>query len=191
MKIILACLLSVVSFAQQVNATTSFDVDSFGQLTGINGIDMLGGRWDVDFLDGTAISIWGSNLEFDFTSKSEASVASNSLLTLFNTNPYAQWSDTPANIRGIISSSAQIWTPYAVGSFGTIVEAEIFVNYGAPRTDKLSSFWFGIQEDMSVNGENVFAVWTSVSAVPIPSTVLFMGSALLSLLGFSRKPRDS
>lgn len=189
--IYLAVIISLFGFTLHANATPAPVVDGSGEiLTGIDGIDLLGGTWDVQFIDGTANAIFGlAGINYDFHNEADATAAATALRDVIDLPAFALWDENTVNIEGIGANIADIITPY---SYDTISDAAQVVTYrngrdSFPIPDTISLGSVAHTLDFTSSATSVYAKWTNVSNVPVPAAVYLMGTALLGLLGFNRK----
>ena len=189
--IYLAVIISLFGFTHYAHATSVPVVDGSGQiLTGIDGIDLLGGTWNVQFIDGTADAIFGlAGINYDFHNVADATTAATALLDVIDSPTFAFWDENTANIEGIGANLADIITPY---SYDTISDAAQVVTYrngrdSIPILDTISLATVAHTLDLTGSATGVYAKWTNVSTVPVPTAAYLMGTALLGLLGFNRK----
>jgi len=178
-----------------------------GQLLGASDVNVGGTLYDVQFMDGTCITLFsgcGLSTEFAFTTHGDAVLASQALidqvfldsvdLGLFDSEPSLTNGCAETNLCGVL-------TPWDVGRIGTpgisifIVATVHSLNVGSGEafTDQVFTPPFNVplrnhQGPGSLRvlcvlpgcDTGVFAVWTPV-VVPEPGTALLMGLGLLGL----------
>jgi hypothetical protein len=187
----LALLVLSVSSA---NAATYVLAGAFGsELQGANGVTVNGLSYNVEFQDGSCVSLFdGCNevSDFTFNTAADADTASQALLDqVFNL--LDTYDTTPLSTRGISYNHGFVWTPYGLPSSNTVL-VDSMVNFGGNTTDTnscSSACSLAITNDLS-SGFDTYAKWTQVSAVPVPAAVWLFGTALVGLVGFC-KPRNS
>lgn len=167
-------------------------VDGNGQLTGINGIDLLGDTWNVNFIEDSAINIFGTGLVFDFFDANDALLAAIALRTAYNDPAFdTVYTTTPLRTFGINEQTGWILTPYDSNSTTGFTHTQAFGNNTGTMNDgfiNLSLLSNAIPiADTIAQEDFVYADWTLASAVPLPAAAYLMGTALLGLMGFSRK----
>jgi len=189
--IYLAVIISLFGFTHYVHAIAVPVVDGGGQiLTGIDGINLLGGTWNVQFIDGTANAIFGlAGINYDFNNESDATAAATALRDVIDLPAFVFWDENTFDIEGIDANIADIITPY---SFDTNSDSALIVTYrngrdSFPIPDTISLSAIAQTQDLTSSATGVYAKWTNVSNVPVPAAAYLMGTALLGLLGFNRK----
>nr|WP_321398931.1 PEP-CTERM sorting domain-containing protein [uncultured Desulfobacter sp.] len=184
-----------------------------GQLMGAYDLEVNGEYFDVEFVDDSAYNIFFNTLtskyEFLFTTSELASAASQALLDyVFIDIPAGGLYDTyPSLTNGIDNTPIYACfaiTPYQYSTFdinGYIISEEISyrvaVNSQNESQDTIVdglSFWpLGLtpQVDLTGNASTVYAIWSESThhqpPVPAPTTILLLGSGLLTLVGLNRK----
>ncbi len=194
----LICLLFGTFITTYVTATTLQITD--GQLMGALGVTVDGQLYDVEFIDDSALSIWGST-DYDFTFKTawQSGLASAALLEQVFIDSELYNFDTDPNLTagiGPMSSqgSANVLTPY------------LFEETGYPqmvRANWASNHYIEVDDASSYNGQSysiymdsagyevfVYAKWSEASAVPEPNTLMLFGVGCLGLAGFSRRRKE-
>jgi hypothetical protein len=192
-RFILISLALLVLSVSSANAATYVLAEAFGsELQGANGVTVNGFIYNVEFVDGSCVSLFdGCNevSDFTFNTATDADAASQALLDqVFNLSDI--YDTTPSLMRGISSIYGSVWTPYGLPSSNTVL-VDYMVNYGnTTDTNGCSSACsLAITDDLS-SGLETYAKWTQVSAVPVPAAVWLFGTALIGLVGFA-KPRNS
>lgn len=180
-----------------------------GQLFGASGVIVDGASYDVAFLDGSCIDLYGGcdqSTEFAFTTSGDAILASRALidqvfldsvdLGLFDSDPSLTNGCTGTTLCGAL-------TPYEVGTTGipTIRRPVVLtihsLNLGGeePFPDQIAALP-PLSTGQGADGPRppictfpacdsaVFAVWTPV---PEPGTAILMGFGLLGLVARPRR----
>lgn len=175
-----------------------------GILYGATDVDVDGVLYDVAFLDGTLIELFGDvdeNTVFPFVNPSD--FPDNSLFLSAYEALDAQvfideFDTTPDLTNGIgTSGAAYIWTPKwtngpnptsSVGIVGW-VNNDLDNNDYIFSTSTNQSFDTGWWTDAGMPGADhtVYAVWTLAEPVPVPGTLSLLSIGLLGLAGVSRK----
>lgn len=94
-------------FAAPAVATVALQVNSSGVVTGATGVNVAGSLYDVNFVDGTCASVFGTcdSAHFAFTTDTSAVNASQALLDQVFVGPFAipatdLWMLKLSNLRG-------------------------------------------------------------------------------------------
>ena len=152
---------------------------SGGILTGAKGVDVGGTLYDVEFKDGSCVSLFGpctGTMDFAFTSSSTAFQAAQALLDQVLLN---QYDIQPELTRGCGDSAlCQIWTPFTeVPGSVTVAFAENGAGAGnnqAIIANEDPNF------DSSASTQVTYAVWSNAAQVPEPSSVALLSAGLLA-----------
>ncbi len=210
--IFVGIFLSSISSAQ---AAVVWNWDGLN-LVGAQNINVDGTPYNVEFKDGTCIELFGGCNElsdFTFTTEAEVKAALQSLLdqVLLDINDIGQpFDSTPYLTEGCVSASpahCDIQTPFG---FGDQINGDPGVKYflarngGANITD--FQFFDGVRGEFtgdpaydtaSTNATlgqfETWAVWSPypVSPVPVPAALWLFGTALIGLVGFSKRRKSS
>ena len=159
-----------------------------GQLVGASGIEVAGDMYDVRFVEGTFVDVFGSAAGIDATSYAHAVELSQALGTqVFNQHlgpEYVDFDLYPNLTFGIFSNTAAILIPFAV--VGTEARNVDFRNVMVDFYDQTSLNYRDILFDTTYSASTVYADWTKVSSVPIPAGGWLLMSGLIGLLGMRR-----
>jgi hypothetical protein len=163
---------------------------SGGQLLGASDVDVNGTLYDVEFLDGTCIALFGGCDEVsDFTFQNEWDVrdASQALLD----EVFIDGMDGPFDTQPELTFGCddvlrcRVWTPYGTAYSGTRVASDIAGNSDEIYDVRVSDIWnLYPDEDLTLDTQNVFAVWT---VIPEPGTGLLVGLGLVALCARGRR----
>ena len=176
---IMGALVCLVLSASGASAATLNVVG--GQLLGASGVIVDGDSYNVEFLDGTCISLYSgcdSTSDFTFQSQAAANLASQALLDqvfldgvdLFDSDP-----ELTAGCQSTLLCAAH--TPYGVAAgFVSSSAAENFQPSGG--TEAVVPRDFAVSNDLTGSSFYTYAVW---AVVPEPSTAILMGLGLLGL----------
>nr|WP_320015613.1 PEP-CTERM sorting domain-containing protein [uncultured Desulfobacter sp.] len=169
-----------------------------GQLMGATDVLVNGVSYDVEFLDDSADYLYndGVDFTFTFTTETDALAASAVLLAqvfiddeldgLFDSDP------TLTNGGGY-TGYIYVYTPYeideTVSSWMNMAYAfNSKIDHSEPDGTG-SKYDVNTSYDTAGMSGQVYAVWSlsKTSSVPVPTTIVLLGSGLLSLAGLRRK----
>ncbi len=177
-------LLLLLNIAPHVYASP-IAVESGTQLGGINGIDIGGTLYNVEFKEGSVFDIFGSTPVFDFNISS-AGLASTALLNTYHSLPNTSYDTDPTTTSGCSNIYlCNILTPYTISY---LTEEYIFSSQYENRVTSLGDdrvFNVGIPSTYNTettSASHVSYVWAdwSVASVPEPESVVIF---LLGLIG--------
>lgn len=165
-----------------------------GKLLGANDINVNGQFYNVEFIDGTCVSIFGgcgSTSDFDFQTMEAANAASQALLDQVLINvPQGSFDDHPELTSGInYLYMASLYTPYEVrAENGTVVVTEATNYWG--NWNHLDAVTSGVvispYTNTANNTESVYVRWYQVPEAP---TFVLLACGLAGLLLFARRQR--
>lgn len=191
-SMILGLLLSASCLFTVANAALILNIDSNGQLTGAQNVDVDGALYNVEFLDGTCIALFSgcdSRSDFTFTSSSAATAASNALfnsvfldsaLGLFDSNPALTAGCSIVNLCGA-------YTPYHVTANGR-VSNNVAIN--TPGSDQTLKAFPPANWNSKDSGTTVYAKWNLATSIPEPGTVMLLSLGIAGL-AFSRSKKKT
>jgi len=186
-------MLSIVVMLYTTQTTAAMLTYSGDQLTGVNGVEALGGTWDVTFHGDTfdnVDAVYGISQPFFTSAESEA-------LTI------ALAADMSAVLGGVLDPedvngcstfnvSCVIVTPYTFITFVDDSAADLRVKGFSVEVTPSSTITGGTTETTAkrdIDFDNIsYAVW-EVSAVPVPAAVWLFGSGLIGLIGVARRKK--
>lgn len=180
-----------------------------GQLMGAENVYVDGNYYDVAFIDGTLAELYnGADEITDFTlyysndATDKAYLAGLAAEALLEQVFVGLYDAQPTLINGVYTydagttAAARVVVPYSCYSNGGVDVATVW-KWSSEYNDNqsiaysgLSSTWDSSPTEGSEKYDTtVMSVWTlaETSSVPVPSTILLLGSGLLSLAGMRRK----
>jgi hypothetical protein len=186
----------VLWISTTVVAAPVLQVDSNGILTGATGVLVNGNLYDVEFRDGTCIALFGGCdglSDFTFQTELAARAASQALLdSVF----VGQFDDQPSLTRGCgFTRSCTVQTPYGFGPFdpiSAIVLTAFAFNFELlnGNTDDVFLSSLRATDNLALVAQPTYAVFSPISAVPEPASLLLAATAL-GLIGFGRRRRKA
>ena len=188
----LIILIGVAALTITSAKAATLNVDG-GKLLGATGVVVAGfGTFDVAFLDGSCSSLFSPCNVSQFIGDGDvAFVAGNALLSQVLTGDF----DADPGLTNGCNDTAfcEVLVPHAVSSSFV----SFFKVFNASDTSGFTDgvFSSGASTGFDTTGEDgfVYAVFTAapVSAVPLPPAALLFGTALVGLVGISRRRRQA
>ncbi len=198
-KLLIGCIIFftfIINFSQTAVADPVI-IDY--QLHGFTDVLVEGALYDVQFMDGTCNSLFNGCEDFTFTTETSAVAAGRALASLINTTeiiPNYHYNSYPHYIFGIKQpDNITIATPYKSEDYDYSGQVKkklyySYINYLYPGHTPVNAQTFSlyIWPDTYIPGErSTFAVWTPATSVPVPSSILLLGSALAGLATYRKK----
>ena len=181
--------LSLFAVSVPVSAAPTLNV-SGGTLVGASGVDVGGTLYDVEFVEGTCVTVFSgcdSDSDFQFTSYSAGLAASQALLdSVFVDGAAGSFDAFPwltlgcgYNIECIVRTPTNLNPLYSA-----FVEGAIAMNFWGTLADQKSGFSVSINDDTALFDTarmHVWARWTPSSAAQVPGP----GTLALLCLGLA------
>ena len=153
------------------------------ELLGATGVDVNGTLYDVEFVDGTCIAVFGgcdAVADFTFADQATAEASAQALLDqVFLDLAAPNLFDTEPEFTFGCSSSLRcdVWIPFAVGA---TVDFATAINQAVEAGDLVGSFSINPATDLTPIEDVTWARFSQASvAVPEPATFLLVGAGLL------------
>ncbi len=187
---VLAAVLVALGCAPFANADPVLLVNGSGVLTGAQNVRVGGTLYDVMFVDGTCIDVFGgcdTGSDFKFATFEDAAAAANALLgQVFVDAPVGNFDGHPELTLGCTDPSQCFAAiPTGITTAGGVVFGA--VAYNSPAGKLLTNFNFLTDFDTSNDAQAVWAEFTAAQPVPEPGSVVLLGSGLLGLLGLRQR----
>lgn len=193
----LSVLLLFCCFTSAQSATMA--IVSEGQLIGFDNIVIGQETYNVRFVEGSFISIFGDSTGLDFNTSSDAAAAAAALLDAYDAFPI--YDDDTSLTFGLTNTSGQIFTPWFFNPDGqTNTRSRNYFNIDADITTMFNFDYVtgnvGMIATYDTTGPNNFSggrVWAdweiATAPVPVPTAFWLLGTGLMSLMGAAGKKR--
>lgn len=186
-------LIWMLSFSGNTLAATLV-TDGSGQLLGVDGVDVNGTLYNVDFLEGSCYTFFApclsnDDLDFDITLALDASWALKE--QAFDVPEWSLYTSNPSMTNGCEDLyGCTIFTAYSVNS-DPMGNAQYFNGDGLFFFDTVNTCGLCYRaDDTTTNPTTVFAIWEEASGpspVPVPAAAWLFGSALAGLRMLSQR----
>jgi len=199
-RMILTGIAVIVLSVSAAQATAVLLVDSTGQLTGAQNVDVRGRLFDVTFVDGTCISVFDgcdALSDFDFSnSEIDAMSAATALLDqVFIDGPgTGQFDSRPDLTFGCSNSSiCRTAIPYRLDTSRHPISTKTAINWNSPSRDQQLDLALTRSFDTNSNSQLVWARFSptppQIITVPEPMTFLLYALGLTVMTGVRRQRR--
>ena len=181
----------IALFASHIATATPIPItSSTGKLIRIQNISVSGTLYDVEFLDGTSLEVYGPSRVSQFTAPGSADIAAAALKATFQSVNFTYFDTHPESINGCDSSTlCYILTAYYLDTDDLITYNAPFVNNKNPLFDSTPSYHTSsITSDTTSAESATWARWsiTHATAVPEPHQFILLPLGLLGYLGIRR-----
>lgn len=170
-------------------AAVVLQTDSGGKLTGATGVEVGGLSYDVAFVDGTCLGLFGNCSQFVFNTAAAAGAASQALLDQVLVGAFDDDATLTSGCSGPGLAFCGVWTAYGTNTGSVLVSGA--TNFNAGGSDSVSQSGWATGNDLSTNRSSVYAVWsrTAEAALPEPSSLALLAAAGVAALWARRRPR--
>ena len=183
--ILIALCASHIATAAPIPITSST-----GKLIRIRDVSVSGTLYDVEFLDGTSLDVYGPSRVSLFTAPGSADIAAAALMSTFQSVNFTYFDTHPESINGCDSSIlCFILTAYYQDTNNLITYNAPFINNKNPLFDSTPSFHTSsITSDTTSAQSATWARWsiTHATAVPEPHQLILLALGLFGYLGTRR-----
>lgn len=195
MKRVLSLGVVLAFFIGAANSAPVLQVTS-GILTGASGVDVNGTLYDVEFRDGTCVSLFSgcdALSDFTFTTAASAAAASQALLSqVFVDGALGAFDSTPRLIQGCADNTGQgfcaVFTPTDF-----LVNNSVAQNSSLEAGDLVRVAFTLSGEDLTIYDTVVYAVWSPRAASvsePVSAALVLGGLAALGVTRRRLQKRD-
>jgi len=194
-KIIQNIGLGTIMLVYSVISNSATLIVENGVLMGATGVDVNGVLYDVQFLDGTCIELYGgcdeiSDAPFANAFDTGLAIAANTALLeqVLIDSPLGSFDSSPDLTNGCFV--AENCTTFTLVENRGLLGLTYLVNRDLNNVDTATGAGpLNPASDTSIfspDGAN-YAVWSQSAVVPIPGTVWLFGSGLLGLIGVAKR----
>ena len=181
LRVLLIIMLASPAFSWSQTAITDA-----GQLAGFDDIHIGDLSYDVRFIDGSFLTIFGGSSGLDFDTEVKANLAATALLEAISAYPL--YDSQPALTTGCNSLNAcSIRTPFSHTGVGGRNRAFAASNYDTQPNAAELIVNIHYDYDTTHDRGRVYADWSQPTVIPVPAVIWLMGTGLLGLFGYSRR----
>lgn len=179
--ILLAAVLVVLGFARSANADPVLLVNGSGILTGAQNVNVGGTLYDVRFVEGTCIEVFGgcdAGSDFTFATFEDAAVAANALLGQVFVGKFDRHPELTLGCTDPSQCFPAI--PAEITPAGLVVSGAVAYNSAVDKL--LTNFNFLTDYDTRTDKQAVWVEFTAAQPVPEPSSLVLVGSGLVVVM---------
>lgn len=167
------------------NALPTLNIDSNGQILGASGVDVNGTLYDVQFLEGTCVDLFGGcdeATDFAFSTESDALAAATALLSsVFIDSSLGNFDLEPGLTNGCSSStfSCDTLIPHGIGPLGGSIFIGVASNLEIESSDSAAAGLGFSELDTFITDIAIYGVFTptDVTNIQEPKTLFLMALA--------------
>lgn len=190
----MACMVSLSALGFTTISTQAATLTVIaGQLTGATNVDLGGlGFFDVEFIDSSCADLFSgcdAAPDFDFNQANSQFAAQALFDQVFLDTPGGSFDSDPTLTIGCsFASGCLVFIPYGINGLNSI-SITTATNAANDIGDGVGAAIIGPNIDLSSSGNQVYARFSAVSAVPVPAALPLFGTglAIMGFMGWRRK----